>query len=443
MKNLLKKLFIIVLLALILCLPCKNGVANASTNNLTITKFEVESKVYDGTPVSNITVEFKDGDEVKNIDPSDYQITFKSVGTIYNSAPYVPGKYTADIKPVNPDYDFFETCQFEIYRAPQFTITINDVAINEDMVVKSPTLFITGNCYDNLNEQYCLLIDNQKVSFTSLKGHTLPVGIYPIMLEHAYLPYYDDIIINNGTYYVNRKQLSVADNTITVKKSNGINADYTLIKTNNLKYADYFDKTYSVIESFDLFFENNGSNYNVKNCTVTADIKVNNTDSLVVFVTNGNDYKQVKSVVNDNSIIFEVNDDYTGIVFVNKKQKVTLYVFSVILIILSISQIIITFKVFKLKSYKVASICAPEFLLIYFNSIDIFIFILSIWIFVLSTIIMVYSYILYKHKKQVKKINIADNDDMELYNYLKFKKQDNKEYELEEIIEDNTKEQNG
>ena len=433
------KIFVVTLLLFTFIAMYKNNLETVNAQTRLNVQFSISDKVYDGTPVSDISVTFTDGNNnIVELTSEDYIITYKAVGQILNSAPYVPNRYSAEISSDNPLYEFWDSCTFDIEYAESFIINITDITIIEGARLKSPEYTIIGNCYDNLLPEFYIVIDGERVPFKDVTTSMLTVGKYDIEMEHSYLPYYNDIIVNKGIYYVNRQELTCDnDNTITVKKAEGIDSDYKLKSVTNQSYIDLFDGTFTVVKSFDLFFESENNNSMVTEATITIDLNGLNSDKLKVYSVTDNNIAERKFVYNNGKIIFETNDN-SSVVLVYQKQKITLYVITIIIFVLCVVEIIISVKVFGLGNKKLLGICAPVFMLYYFDSVDIFLFIFSLWIFVLCTIITIDSYILYsKRKKQALIDMMPDKEDMELFDYL-VKSKSYEEYELEEITEEHT-----
>lgn len=444
-----KKIKIFIFMFLLIVLFCPSKTTNVLAQDKTLIRvenFSIESKIYDNQTIKYPNLKFINiiNNQEVILTKNDYEIEFHSSKQITKALPKTFGGYTAILSLKNSSYELDKNynCEFVIHKAQSFTINLKDITICENMALKNPEYEIIGKCYDKLNEKFYLNINNQKILFNQIKRSDLSNGIYDIIMEIDNLPDYENIVINKAKYYVNKNSLSFKnkDFDLVVTKDFGISIDKVL-KCEFVDNLNKFDKFKKVDLEFSIYFDLGENIEYLQGYTCKLKYKIKDLNKFKVFSVKDDTITELPYIYNDGYVIFSIDEDVKEFTFCYQREKASMYVYSIILLIISFIEIFLAIKVFKLhigKNSKVInSVCIPVWSLIYFNTLDIVLFLASIWVFILSTIVFIYSVYTYKNGNDNNKTENKDitSEDEDLYNFIAKNKQVEK-YELEEIIEE-------
>ena len=278
-----KKIFLGIFLLLAICC-CQYGInktqiVNAETQTkVFISQFEVSSKTYDSMVIEDVKLSFVDSENNKiNLTKDiDYKLEYQKAGfTPKQEKPYTSGEYLAIVTPLQTsNYTFdYKTKSFNIFKANPFTIKVDYISICEGMELVKPTYEVIGTCYEKDLESiertktFYLLVNDEKISFEDLLANDLVSNEYELILEVSNNPNYQNVIIQNSKYVVNKKSINFVlnDLNISVSKPNGISFDYELYYKENTKSRELFDDRTKVELVFDLAYKNKSKWFNSKN----------------------------------------------------------------------------------------------------------------------------------------------------------------------------------
>lgn len=443
-----KKIKLLILMILVVCtsyVTYSNANAQNEPINLSIQQFEISDKIYDGQPINDPIVNFVDENNQPIIlNREDYVITYEYSSFRQTTKPFLVDCYTAILEIVNDDYYCQNGyCTFEIIKASAFTVVINDITICENSEPKPPSYNIVGNCYDDLEEEYFLQINNEHKSFKQVNFLELPCGIYQISLsvdESLYFNY-EDIIIQKANFFVNKLKMTTSYNGIIfeVAKPNGIKFNYTLqINSKNFN-SNLFNKKQEVALAFNVCFMEENSIIELEDCTCKINFKVRDKDKFKVYSIIDGKLKSLPIKINEDNVVVLI-DKTSDIIFVYEKTQIHFVIFTFILLLIGFVELILAIKKFKLNSNKLFSFSIPYMFLIYINYFDLALFILALWFVAFSSVLLYHSIVKDKKLKEQSKINVSLNnenftrEDEDLFNFISKAKQ-MEEYDLEEIIE--------